>query len=700
MSLSDILGSALSGMNAAQAGLRSASNNIANVNTPGYARERVSLQAGVTAGRVSGVLVGEPERVADRFLEANVYRRSGDWGRADAVATYLDRLQTMLGAPGADGGLPARIDAIGAAAVAMTGSVAGEQTVRSFVTNVQDALNGLQQLDRDVTALRTDVEGEVGFAVQSINDLLRRIDTLNESVARQSAMGRASGGATDLRMTAVEELSGYLKINVREGTDGRLTIETAGGVTLLDNRLRQLSYPAGTGVSQPLYPPIGIRLAGDDGSLGAATGEQLDSPAVGGKLGGLLELRDRLLPDFGERLGTLFGGLAESLNAVSNAGTTVPAPPRLEGGTTGLSTADRLGFTEGADWSEGVVGSNGIGTAIAENRDSRARHRQEGGTTGLSTADRLGFTGRVTVAVLGANGTLAARTTIDFDALGAGATLGDAVAAINAGLGGAATASFNNGRLILAATAPGSGVAVAQDPMAPSARAGIGFAHYFGLNDLVAGPGTMTPSGFTSGSPLGAFGSFALDGRGRLAFTPAAAIPTAAVSITSDSTDRMGTGRSFFSLMGLSGESSGLDSAAVRADILASAQRLPLARLKTDALPGERAIGAGDNRGATAFVDQLRTAVDLGRGRVASMESFASQVLGRAGMDAAEAANRLTDMDARRSEAIHRRDSYSGVNMDQELAQLMVLQNSYSAAARVMSTASQMYDTLLGMVQS
>ena len=698
MSLSDILGSALSGMNAAQAGLRSASNNIANVNTPGYARERVSLQAGVTAGRVSGVLVGEPERVADRFLEANVYRRSGDWGRADAVATYLDRLQTMLGAPGADGGLPARIDAIGAAAVAMTGSVAGEQTVRSFVTNVQDALNGLQQLDRDVTALRTDVEGEVGFAVQSINDLLRRIDTLNESVARQSAMGRASGGATDLRMTAVEELSGYLKINVREGTDGRLTIETAGGVTLLDNRLRQLSYPAGTGVSQPLYPPIGIRFAADDGSLGAATGEQLDSPAVGGKLGGLLELRDRLLPDFGERLGTLFGGLAESLNAVSNAGTTVPAPPRLEGGTTGLSTADRLGFT-----------------------------------------------GRVTVAVLGANGTLAARTTIDFDALGAGATLGDAVAAINAGLGGAATASFNNGRLILAATAPGSGVAVAQDPMAPSARAGIGFAHYFGLNDLVAGPGTMTPSGFTSGDPhgfpagqsvhfalrdpagrllgeqtlvpaaggtfgdlvaslnagpMGSFGSFALDGRGRLAFTPAAAIPTAAVSITSDSTDRMGTGRSFFSLMGLSGESSGLDSAAVRADILASAQRLPLARLKTDALPGERAIGAGDNRGATAFVDQLRTAVDLGRGRVASMESFASQVLGRAGMDAAEAANRLTDMDARRSEAIHRRDSYSGVNMDQELAQLMVLQNSYSAAARVMSTASQMYDTLLGMVQS
>ncbi len=68
MSLSDILGSALSGLNAAQAGLRSASNNIANVNTPGYARERVPLETGVTAGRVSGVRALEAMRVADRFL--------------------------------------------------------------------------------------------------------------------------------------------------------------------------------------------------------------------------------------------------------------------------------------------------------------------------------------------------------------------------------------------------------------------------------------------------------------------------------------------------------------------------------------------------------------------------------------------------------------------------------------------------------
>lgn len=100
MSLNSILGSAASGLAAAQAGLRSVSNNIANVGVSGYARERVSLTTGVVSGQVSGVVVGEPTRVADRFLEANVYRRAGDYGRADVTAGYLDRLQSLLGQPG------------------------------------------------------------------------------------------------------------------------------------------------------------------------------------------------------------------------------------------------------------------------------------------------------------------------------------------------------------------------------------------------------------------------------------------------------------------------------------------------------------------------------------------------------------------------------------------------------------------------
>ncbi len=285
---------------------------------------------------------------------------------------------------------------------------------------------------------------------------------------------------------------------------------------------------------------------------------------------------------------------------------------------------------------------------------------------------------------------------------------------------------------------------MAQDPAAPSSRAGLGFAQTFGLNDLVAGPRTFGPAGFTAAdphgfaagqaaefvlrgpdgrvlaqaslapaaggsfgdlvaalnaSPLAAFGSVSLDARGRLAFNPVASLPTATLNVAADTTNRFGTGRSLSSLLLPSGRETGMAEAQIRPDILASARRLPLARLDTAALPGGRALGSGDTRGANAFVDQIRAAVDLGPGRVSGMESYAGFVLGQAGLDAAGAKDRLADMSARRADAINRRDSYSGVNIDEELASLVTLQNSYSAAARVMSTATEMYDTLIGMVR-
>jgi len=708
VSLSEILSSALSGLGASQAGIRTVSNNIANVNTPGYARETVALQTGITSGRVSGVVVGEPGRVADKFLEATVYTRGGDAGRAAVEAGYLDRLQALLGATGSETALPARLDAITTSAIAMTGASGGAAIAGPFVGAVEDAIGSMRQLGSDVDQLRGDIEGEVGDTVGRINLLLQSIDTLNASVSRLQGLGRSSAGPADQRTSALEELSALIGITAREQANGRVTIETATGLPLLDQRLRQLSYPtSGTGIAQPHYPGIELRFADHDGTIGATTGTTLDTPATGGKLGGLLDLRDRQLPAFSGRIDTLFAGLAQTVNAAANSGTAVPAPASLAG---------------------------------------RA--------TALSGSDRAGFTGAALVAVTRADGTLLASTTLDFDALGAGATLDDAVAAINAGLGGAATARFARGILTIDATAPGTGIAVAQDPARPSARGGVGLSQYFGLNDLVrSDAATLTPSGFTSADPhgfaagesvdlalrdsagrivvrysltdaagptygdlvtdlnagpLGHYGRFTFDDVGRLRFAANTTAAGATLSVASDDTDRAGTGRSFSSIVGLgsvgagastgSGTGAALAGAGVRRDIMANPARLPLARLEPTAI-GQKALGPSDRRGATAMVDALAAAVDLGDAGAMTITRFSAVVLGDAGSAAARAADRAEQMTARRDDAINRRDTVSGVNIDEELGQMVVLQNSYAAAARVMTTASAMYDTLLEMIR-
>ena len=199
MSLSNILGTAVSGLSASQAGIRSVSNNIANISTPGYARERVSLSTGVTQGRINGVVIGEPTRIADRFLEQTVYLRAGDMGRAEVTANYMDRLQAFLGAPGAESGVPARLDAISASAIALTSGRSASQNASNFVAEVQDAIGSLRQLDDDIQVLRGDVESEVGYSIETVNDLLERIHGLNATVAQLRGLGRSAGGAEDQR---------------------------------------------------------------------------------------------------------------------------------------------------------------------------------------------------------------------------------------------------------------------------------------------------------------------------------------------------------------------------------------------------------------------------------------------------------------------------------------------------------------------
>jgi len=121
--------------------------------------------------------------------------------------------------------------------------------------------------------------------------------------------------------------------------------------------------------------------------------------------------------------------------------------------------------------------------------------------------------------------------------------------------------------------------------------------------------------------------------------------------------------------------------------------------LQLNVAVGSKAIGAGDLSGATAFLDQLAKSFDFGKDGSATIETFASRLLGGAGTEASLAQTGYAGAAARFDDAVNRRDSYAGVNVDEELAQMVVLQNSYSASARVMTTASEMYDTLLQMLR-
>jgi len=97
MSVNAILGSALSGLQASQAGMRTTSSNIANVNTPGYAREVVNISSQSVGGMGVGVNIDGVRRVTDAFLVAASLSATSRATAADIRLELLDRTQSAFG---------------------------------------------------------------------------------------------------------------------------------------------------------------------------------------------------------------------------------------------------------------------------------------------------------------------------------------------------------------------------------------------------------------------------------------------------------------------------------------------------------------------------------------------------------------------------------------------------------------------------
>ncbi len=708
MALNGIVGNALSGLQAAQLGMRTASNNVANVNTPGYARTEINQTARNAAGQGMGVEIVGVQRVTDRYLQAASLRATSDMSASEAIAATLDRLQVQFGAPDDEGALFGRLNQ----AFSSLGSAATDASERvarlSAASDLQSFFDELGRLSSEVRTMRDEADQRIASGVQRANEILAELQELNSEAQSLSASESDTSGTTNRQSELLDELSTYLDVRADYQGDGRLFVRTGNGTTLLDNSRLELSYtPAGTGA-------YGL----DFGSITAvvsASGASIDmGPAIlSGQIRGLMDLRDVELPAIAAGLAEFGAGVADGLNAAHNNSSSYPAPNTLDGRQTGLVSSDIL--------------------------------------TGSGTAR---------VAILTADGTLVRSVQVDvgaggFDVDGVGAPqVFDLVTQLNIAFAGDATASFVDGRLSISATNPAHGVATIQDDTAPSSIGGRGFAHFFGLNDIVDAarpsffetglePGSfhqlaaggaltfkvMTPDGrraldvavpvagatfadqiaalnnATTG--IGQYGSFAIDGNGQLNFTAAAGYERYTVELASDSTLRTGSNQSFSQLFGL-GDAARMNRAEalqVRTEVRADSGRLSFARLDVTAasVAGDRVLFEGDNRGGQDLSAALTTkrefeaAGDLAGG-LAGLEEFGARLAGDVGARSARAERAELAAQSVKAAADQKRSDVEGVNLDEELARMTLYQQAYNASARLLQASREMTDILLNIV--
>lgn len=472
MSLTSTLANAVSGLKVAQAALATTANNVANVNTPGYSRKTLHQESRVLAGQGAGVRSLEVGRIADPFIAGQAREQAIRLGRSDVLAAVHERIQdTIFGAPGdLSRGIANQLTGL-STALDNLAATPEQAAARMAVTGRID--EALRTLDADmaaVQAIRQDIDRQIGQEVGAINADLAELAATNAQFTR----GQGSAELQDRRDRLLRDLAGKIDIQIGWHDDGRVDITTGNGTVLLDGQPRLLLYEPASSVAmdasfgkiaayreRDMDPATGRPLPGArfeelasagtravlTPELAAAGADPIRSHLRGGSLQGLIEARDRVLPELADQLDELASLLRHTLNAAHNEGAPHPPPPVLTGTRAGQSPGDPF-----------------IGTGLAT----------------LALVDR---TSGQTV------------TAFQLD-LAASGSIGDVMAAVATGSAGALVASLDaEGRLVLVAADPAHGIALAEgdsaievtDPAGHERRQGL--SHFFGLNDLIVDAG-------------------------------------------------------------------------------------------------------------------------------------------------------------------------------------------------------------------
>ncbi len=704
VSLSSILNIATSGLEVAQTGLNTVSNNISNVNTAGYVREVVNQGSLSVGGQGIGVSVQDIARTTNQFLETASLKATADSSSASVTSSMLDQAQSLFGDPTSTSSFFGQLDSVFSAFSTLSSSPSTTAQAAA-VSQVSQFLNSSQSISSSLSQLSTQADTKITGDVTTANSLLSQIAGLNSTISQATVSGGDATGAQNQQSALVTQLSALMNVNVATTATGGVTIKASDGTVLASDRgAATLSYDGSGSTGQISVTPVG----GATQALGARL--------TSGELAGLVSLRNTELPSISSQLANLTSQTAATLNAVSNSYSSVPAPATLTGRNTGMDLA----------------------------------------------TDVSNFAGKTTVGVVNSSGVLQSSVAIDFSAgtmtTGGGAavsfTPSTFLSTLNSQLGGAATASFSNGSLSISAASAANGVVVSDDATTPSSKAGQGFSDFFGLNDLISsatpadyatGLTASSASGYPAGQSLsfrltgadgstlkdvtvttpaggtmadlvsalnsptggvGLYGAFQLDARGQLSFT-ATGGSGVSLAVQSDGTANTATGASISQLFGIgsAARNAAAGGYSVRSDIAANPALLQTSAVTLGATAGTSVLASGDTSGADAFATAGQTSLAFAAAGEAAavtttLSGYASDLSGDIASKAAAADTAATSASAVATETQTRLNSAEGVNVDQEMISLTTYQQAYNASARLIQATSSMFTTLMSITSS
>ena len=637
----NILNIGKTALNAAQVGLSTAGHNIANVSTPGYNRQEVIQGAAIAqnlgfgfAGQ--GVEVRTIQRVYDQFLSAQVNASQTTKTALDTYYSQISRIDNIMADTGA--GLSPALQGFFSNIQNLAAFPNMAESRQSALSSAQTLAARFQSLSGQLSASYDDVNTQITASVTTINAYASQIAQLNERIQKATVGGQPPNDLLDQRDQLITDLGKEVKVTVNKSGDTyNVAIGNGQSLVLGDKAFSLTTIPA---VDDPSRLQVGyVTTTG-------TTVRMPDAYLGGGKLGGLFEFRSKSLDAAQNELGRVAIALAMDVNAQHMQGLD-------QNGQPGTAL-----FSVGAPQVQPASGNSNamVGAAIT---DSKA----------LTASDyRLSYDGsnyKLTRLSDGQTNSYATLPqTVD------GVEFSVASGALQPGDNFLIRPTINGARDFQVLISDTARLAAAGVPAVP-VLSGIGAGN--------TGSGAIAVSGVDgsyAGAPLpaGSTLEFKYDlASNSFTVTPPTAVTVGGVSYAANDPVPYTDGAAI-NAHGIDFTISGTPADA-------------------DSFVLRPSNNVGDNANALKLAD-LQTANWMAGGTTSYQGAY-SQLVSQIG-------NKTHELDVNRTAEGNllattqaQQQSLSGVNLDEEAANIMRLQQAYQAAAKMMQTASQMFDLLL-----
>jgi flagellar hook-associated protein 1 len=276
--------------------------NISNVNTPGYSRRIVDFAA-VPPSSGGGVEIQDVRAARDGLLDRRLLQQVPLGSRDAAIAEALSLLETGLGAPGE--GLDARLDQFYSAFAELSDTPTSTVARRQAQEAGQALATEFNQTAQRLEGSRQYADSGIRNTVGEINELAARVAQINAALPNAQVDGTEH---------ALEDQQAELVRRLAELADVHVIDRQEGGVDLTVGSGRPLVVGAST-YRVDVSPAPGTGYA-----MLSSQGVPLNGELTGGRLGGLLHVRDTVVPGYQASLDALAFTTAGQVNAIHAAG--------------------------------------------------------------------------------------------------------------------------------------------------------------------------------------------------------------------------------------------------------------------------------------------------------------------------------------------------------------------------------------------